>query len=285
MDRKTVTFFCCIFFILFIGSAFAETRDSEFALFKRSISPVYNWGENGLITVPKATPLGTGNIHFGASVQDSGKIEGDNLYLTAASIMIGTSSDVEFGYTKRQFIWDDGDKTDLDMDTYHFKARIFHIADSFIPQVALGINAVSLNDNEFTKEDDILFNPYLCATVNIPLIPEKFVLSATGVVENLYNEGKSSNAFFSAGADLAIFNTVYLLAEVQGLNKDKEDPIYNFGVKLKSGWFSFGVTMFNAIQNEVTADDDLDNEDSTYYMGYASIEIPLGKIFKGKDKK
>ncbi|MGE4520772.1 MAG: hypothetical protein AB7E04_14820 [Desulfobacteraceae bacterium] len=261
----------------------AETRESEFAMFKRSVSPVYNWGKNGLITVPKATTLGKWNVFLGGSAQEAGKIEGDNLYLTSGSVMVGTSSDVELGYTKRQFIWDDFDKTDLEMDTYHFKARVFHMTDNFIPQAAIGINAVSLKDNDFSSEEDILFNPYLSVTVQVPLYKEKVVFSATGVIETLYNEGDSSSAFFSAGADLAFFDTIYLIAEAQGINKDNEDPIFNFGAKIKAGWFSLGLAMYNAIQNDVTEDDMEDDEDSSYFMAYAGIEIPLGDMFK-KDK-
>jgi hypothetical protein len=254
-------------------------------MFKRSVSPVYSWGENGLITVPKATTLGKMNFHFGSSVRDSGKIEGDQLFLTSFSVMAGTSDDVEFGYTKRQFIWDDLDKTDLEMDTYHFKARVFHMADTFIPQLALGMNAVSLGENEFSNEEDILFNPYLAATIQIPVFSKNLMLSATAVAESLYNEGESSDLFFSAGADLCIYEKLYLIAEVQGLNKEDEDAIVNLGAKFKTGWFSLGVSMFNAIENDVDNEEDGADKDNSYFMAYAAVEIPFGKMFTTKNTK
>jgi hypothetical protein len=285
MGKRTWWMVCLVASMALGGAtgAWAGSREASFALFKRSISPVYHWGENGLITVPKAVTLGKGNIYLAGSVQDAGKLEGDNLYLTAATIMAGTSEDVELGYTRRQFIWDNFDKTDLEMDTFHFKARVFHMTDHYIPQLAVGIHAVSLSDNEFSSKDEILFNPYLAATIQVPLGTEKAMFSVTGVAEVLYNEGESGEAFFSAGADLVLWETLYLVAEIQGINRDKEDHIVNFGAKLKSGWFSLGVSLFNALE-EKAAEDKGKKEDNSYWMGYAAVEIPLGKIFGGKDR-
>ncbi|MCW7754504.1 hypothetical protein OOT00_10960 [Desulfobotulus sp. H1] len=276
-----------LFASLVLGSAtgaWAGSREASFALFKRSISPVYHWGQNGLITVPKAVTLGKGNFYLAGSAQDAGKIEGDRLFLTAATIMAGTSEDVELGYTRRQFIWDNLDKTDLEMDTFHFKARIFHMTDTFIPQLALGIHAVSLSDNEFNSYDEILFNPYLAATVQIPLGTEKAMLSLTGVAEVLYNEGETGQAFFSAGADLGFWETLYLVAEIQGINLDDGDPIVNIGARVKAGWFSLGVSLFNALEDK-SGELGQEKEDSRYWMGYAAVEIPLGTMLRGKQDR
>ena len=262
----------------------AASKQAEFALFKRSINPEYNWGENGVITVPKAVPAGKGNIYAAVSAQDSGTIEGDRIFLTAATLAVGTSDDVEFAYTRRQFIWDDLDKTDLSMDTYSFKARIFHMTDSFIPQVALGMNAVSLENNEFDREEDILFNPYLAATIRVPLFTDKAVFSATAVAESIYNEGETSDLFFSAGADLVLFDMVYLLAEVQGLNKDEEDAVVNLGAKVKIGWVSLGVAVYNCIEEDVSTGDPGFTDDSSDVRAYALVELPLGKLLSKKDK-
>ncbi len=274
-----------IFLLWACQTVSAASKQSEFALFKRSINPEYNWGENGVITVPKAVPAGKGNIYLAASAQDSGSIEGDRIFLTAATLAVGTSEDVEFAYTRRQFIWDNLDKTDLSMDTYSFKARIFHMTDSIIPQVALGMNAVSVNNNEFDRSEDILFNPYLAATIRVPLFTEKAVLSATAVVESLYNEGETSDLYFSAGADLALFDTVFLLAEVQGINKDEEDPVVNLGAKVKVGWVSLGVAVYNCIEEEVSTGDPEFTTDSSDVRAYALVEVPLGKIFSKTDAK
>ncbi len=52
----------------------AETIASEFSLFKRITSPSMNWGENSMMLVPKANPIGKGNINISATSVDSGKI-------------------------------------------------------------------------------------------------------------------------------------------------------------------------------------------------------------------
>lgn len=265
-------------------TATAASKQSEFALFKRSINPDYKWGENGVITIPKAIPTGKWNIYAAGSAQDSGSIEGDRIYLTSGTIMVGTSDDVEFGYTRRQFIWDNFDKTDLSMDTYSFKARVFHMTDSILPQVALGVNAVSLKNNEFDNQEDILFNPYMAVTIRVPLFTEKAVLSATGVAESIYNEGESSDLFFSAGADLVFFDMVYLLAEVQGIDKAQDDYVVNVGAKVKIGWFSLGLAGYNVVKKDVSTGDTGFSDDSTDLRAYASVEIPLGKMFTHDDK-
>jgi hypothetical protein len=267
-------------------TASAASKQAEFALFKRCITPEYKWGENGVITIPKAIPTGKWNIYAAGSAQDAGTINDDRIFLTSATIMVGTSDDVEFGYTRRQFIWDNFDKTDLSMDTYSFKARVFHMTDYIIPQAAIGVNAVSLDDNEFDNQDDILFNPYLAVTIQVPLFTEKAVLSATAVVESIYNEGESSDAFYSAGADLKLFDMLYLMAEVQGIEKSQEDYVVNLGAKVKIGWFSLGLAGYNVVQKDVSTGDPGFNEDSTDLRAYASVEIPLGKMFStGKSGK
>jgi hypothetical protein len=262
----------------------AASKQSEFALFKRSINPDYNWGENGVITVPKAMPAGKWNIYVAGSAQDAGTIEGDRLFLTSATVMAGTSDDVEFGYTRRQFIWDNLDKTDLSMDTYSFKARIFHMTDNLIPQVALGMNAVSLDNNEFDNQEDILFNPYLAATIRIPLFTEKAVLSATAVAESIYNEGETSDLYFSLGADLKLFDMLYLMAEVQGMGKEDDDKVVNVGAKLKVGWVSVGVAVYNCVEEDVSTGDPQFTNDSSDVRAYALVEVPLGKMFSKEEK-
>lgn len=265
-------------------TSWAASKQAEFALFKRSIAPDYKWGENGVITIPKAIPTGKWNIYGATSVQDSGTIGGDRIFLTSATLMVGTSDDVEFGYTRRQFIWDNLDKTDLAMDTYSFKARIFHMTDSLLPQAAIGVNAVSLEDNEFDNGEDILFNPYLAVTIRIPLFTEKAVISATAVAESIYNEGESSDLFFSAGADIVLFDTLYLMAEAQGIEKSEEDYVINLGAKLKLGWFSLGVAGYNVIEKDVSTGDPGFKDDSTDLRIYGAVELPLGKMFSKDDK-
>lgn len=279
--RKTALTAIVLFWMC--QTASAASKQSEFALFKRCITPDYKWGENGVITIPKAIPTGKWNIYAAGSAQDAGTINDDRLFLTSATVMVGTSDDVEFGYTRRQFIWDDLDKTDLAMDTFSFKARIFHMTDSLIPQAALGLNAISLDSNEFDDEEDILFNPYLAVTIRVPLFTEKAVLSATGVAESIYNEGETSDLFFSCGADLVLFDMLYLMAEAQGIGKDEDDYVVNVGAKVKIGWFSLGLAGYNVVQKDVSTGDPGFSNDSTDLRAYAAVELPLGKMFTKKD--
>ena len=67
MKRKFVLLAVAVIFC--IGSVAAQTSDTQFALFKRTIAPVMRWGENGILTVPKATTLGRANFFIGAMGQ------------------------------------------------------------------------------------------------------------------------------------------------------------------------------------------------------------------------
>lgn len=232
--------------LLCIGSIAAQTEDSEFALFKRTIAPVMRWGENGIMTVPKATTLGKANFFIGAMGQQAGTIEGLDLYLTSLSLMAGTSDDVEFGYTRRQLIWEDFMFSNLAMDTFHLKARFLNFGDYLIPQAALGVNAVSLVDNKFEDRNDILFNPYLAVTSTIPVFSQKILLSATAVAETIMNENQLGTYQFSGGVDLNLFDFLYGFAELQGFNPEStSSEVLNAGLKLRLGFLSAGIGLFN----------------------------------------
>ncbi|MDD5711541.1 MAG: hypothetical protein PHY31_02150 [Smithellaceae bacterium] len=290
--RKTTSLFILLLFVLSIYEvprAGAATTESDFAMFKRIISPAYKWGENGLLTVPKATTIGRYNFYLAANAQDAGKIEDRRIFLTTGSVMLGTSTDVELGYTKRTFIWDDFKRSDVDMDTAHLKARILHFSNDFIPQISVGINGASIHGNRVSNQGDILFNPYLAATINIPIVNRDYaILSATGVAEVLYNQGVSSDPFYSVGVDLILFKHLYLVAEVQGLNLKNQRQVVNAGAKFKYGWFSVGVGGFNlAAQKVATGEETLETENS-YLMAHASFEIPLERLCErksGEEKK
>lgn len=271
--------------LLCIGSAFAQTEENEFALFKRTIAPVMRWGENGIMTVPKATTLGKGNFFIGAMGQQAGTIEGLGLYLTSASLMAGTSDDVEFGYTRRQLIWEDFYFSNLSMDTFHMKARFLNFADYFIPQAAIGVNAVSLVDNKFTDRNDILFNPYLALTSTIPIFTPKILFSVTAVAETIMNKDQLGKYQFSGGADLNLFNFLYGFAEIQGFDPNSiKSEVLNVGVKLRLGFLSAGVGMFNISLTPGEGDNILDQYASSLldlananYMATVAFDIRLGK--------
>jgi len=265
--------------------AAAQSADKEFALFKRTVAPVMRWGENGILTVPKATTLGKANFFLGIMGQQAGTIDGLDLYLTSASLMAGTSDDVELGYTRRQLIWEDFYLTNLSMDTFHLKARFLNLANYLLPQAAIGVNAVSLVDNKFEDRNDILFNPYLAVTSTIPIFTSKILFSVTAVAETIMNENQLGRYQFSGGADLSLFNFLYGFAELQGFNpKEDSNEVLNVGVKLRLGFVSLGLGMFNISVQTGETDDLWDQYASSLldlqnanYMATLAFDIRLGK--------
>ena len=261
--------------LLSISYLFGMTKDSEFALFKRSVSPVYEWGENGIMTVQKATTIGKNNFYMGINTLDAGKLQGDRLFLTSATVMFSSSEDVEIGYTKRVFVWDDLDYANLKMDTFHLKGRFFNMTENLIPQIAVGVNAVSLKDESYNKRD-MLYDIYLVATSQFNYF-ENFKLSVTASAERLYDEHQTSDVMFSGGVDMIVLKHLYLLAEIQGINKNGDNGIINVGAKLKLGWFSIGGGIFNLTREEFSKGDL--NDEKNYWIANMTLEIPFGKIF------
>ncbi len=288
MKRKFVLLAVAVIFC--IGSVAAQTGDTEFALFKRTIAPVMRWGENGILTVPKATTLGKGNFFVGAMGQQAGTIEGLDLYLTSVSLMAGTSDDVEFGYTRRQLIWEDLYFSNLSMDTFHLKARFLNFGDYLIPQAAIGVNAVSLVDNKFEDRNDILFNPYLAVTSTIPIFTPKILLSVTAVAETIMNENQLGQYQFSGGADINLFNFLYGFAEIQGFDPNiVNSQVLNAGVKLRLGPLSAGIGIFNMTLTPGEGDNLVDQYASSLvdlgnanYMATVALDISLGSKPKAK---
>jgi hypothetical protein len=274
-----------IFTVLFLiaSQALAETKESEFAMFKRTTSQVMLWGKNGILTVPTAIPVGRGDVYLGITTQDAGKIEDKKLFLTTGSVVVGTSDDVELAYTKRTFIWEDGYRSDIEMDTFHLKTRVLHLTDSLIPQIAVGINASSLKQNQFNKVSEILFNPYIAVTEQIKAFNNKLVIGLSAVADVLYNEGATSDTFFSAGINVGLFEHLFLVAEAQGIGKEDEDPIINAGLRLKVWWLNAGFGYFNLApkKNDEGDVEGVDFTESSYWMATLALEIPLGKLFKG----
>jgi len=264
----------------------ADTTSSEWELFKNNVSPSMMWGEDSIMLVPKANTLGRGHIYLSTMALDSGKIQNDRLFLTTNTVMVSTSDDVEFGYSRKLFIWDNFDYTNIKMDTFHLKARIFHLTNNYVPQIAIGVNLVSLAANKFNKEKDYLYNPYAVVSMRIPLFTENAVLTLTGMAEKVMNEGESSEPKFGGGADLKLFKHLYLLGEIVGIDKDGKNGVINAGAKLKLGWISLGGGVFNIGRDTIIKDnqDTEGTKNKRYWMANISIDIPLDKLFKG-DKK
>lgn len=275
-----------MFIAIFLSvGAYAQTSSSVYSLFKRSISPSMSWGENGVMTVPKATTIGRGNVNLGLVTVDSGQIDSQKLYLTSATLMVGTSRDVELGYTKKAFIWEDGKRSNISMDTLHLKIRLLDLADYYIPQVAIGVNGASLSTNQFDTTEDFLFNPYLAVTLPMRVFTDNFIINVTGVAENVVSEGENTETFFSAGVDMQLFKHLSLMAETQGLGNSKADPIVNLGAKATLGWFSLGAGLFNISQAKLKDQNvNADSNQEQYWMLHANVKIPLHKLF-GDDPK
>jgi len=271
------------FMIMLPAYVTAETATNEFAMFKRTISPAWLWGENGELTIPKATPIGKYNFYAAMSGQDAGQIQGEKLYNTNTSFVFGTSDDAEIGYTKRQLYWANGDRTDLKSDVFHIKARVLNLAESFIPQLSVGVIGMSLKDNQFTSTSEILFNPFAAATINVPLFSEHHVLSITATAETLYADGESTDTFYNAGADLSLFDRKLIIAvEQQGIGKTDSKSIMNAGVKLKLWDFlSLGAGKFNMSKSAV---DKTISQANSYTMFFVSLELPLGRWSKAKSE-
>jgi hypothetical protein len=263
---------------------FAGTSASTYALYKQSISPAMSWADNGILTVPKANTIGRNNINFGITSIDSGSINNQKLYLTSATLMLGTSEDVELGYTKKTFIWEDGERSDINMDTIHLKARLLHITDYYTPQIAFGINGASLSGGKVTNatKEEFLFNPYIAITIPIRVFTDNFIMTFTAVAENIMSEGDSTETFFSGGMDLQIYRDFYLMAEAHGLNTDDgEPPIVNIGFKYRYGWMSLGAGLFNISEDKLKEKKVNASENKEqYWMLHANITIPMGKIVK-----
>ncbi len=292
MNKKLLIFL--ILFLMVFPHIFADSGQLDFALFKRTVSPVMKWGENGVLTIPKATTVGRTNVYIGAMGQEAGRINNLELYLTSASLMAGTSEDVEIGYTRRQLIWEDFFFTDMAMDTFHMKARVLDFGTSLLPSVAVGVNGVSLVDNTFTNQKDILFNPYISATSKLELLPNFLELSITAVAETIMSDGEFGALQLSAGADANLLKILYVFGEVQGINIEvPQQEMVNIGAKVKLGWLSAGVGMFNIIRetDDASLSDDVIgnissstfNLDAARYMASVVVEVPVGKVFLGTE--
>ncbi len=297
MGRKLLLLLVLV--MLCSGLLFAANESQEFALFKRTVSPVMKWGENGVLTIPKATPIGRLNVYAGMFGQQAGVLNGLNLFLTSATVMAGTSEDVELGYTRRQLIWEDFYFTNMSMDTIHLKTRVLDFGKDVMPSVSVGMNGVSLVNNSFEDQNNILFNPYLVATSYIELIPGMLELDITAVAETILSEGEFGIPQFSLGADVNLFDMIYVFGEVQGVQVDLENfdltkssnEMINIGARVKYEGLSIGLGMFNIIRDTGDDDDIISNiSESTFdlssakYMATVVYELPLTRYLPSENE-
>ncbi len=296
MNRRILFFL--VLFLLCFSLIFAGEGELEFALFKRTVAPVMMWGENGVLTIPKASTIGRLNSYVGMFGQQAGQLNGLDLYLTSLTVMVGSSEDVELGYTRRQLIWEDFYFTDMAMDTIHLKTRVLDFGEDVMPSVSVGMNGVSLVDNTFTNENDILFNPYVVATSYISILPDFLELTVTAMAETIMSAGEFGMPLFSLGVDAHLMHMLYVFGEIQGVQVDLENfdltqstnEMINIGARLKLGWISVGVGMFNIIRGTSEGEDLIDNItsstfnlDSAKYMATVVVEVPLTDFIPSMD--
>jgi hypothetical protein len=248
---------------------------------------VYKWGENGVLTVPKPDPIGRYNAYVGGNFQSAGSIEGAQLVHATGTFMIGLADNVDFGVTHRALVWDDLARTDLRMNTFHFKARILHLADWIFPQVGVGINATSLSENRFDDRGRVLFNPYVTATSTIPLDGDhRYWIALTAMMESAYVEGASARPFFNFGADIAaIPETLHLVTELQGFTKTEDRAVLNAGARLRYRWGAIGLGAFNLIPSAERVDNVAFDSSRVYLMANATIDLPFSLLFAGGSKE
>ena len=268
--RRKLFFGGILTILLLLGAtAYADTATSDYNMFKRSTSPAYLWGGNGVLTIPKAQPVGKYNTYLAAYGQEAGTIQGDTLYYSRATLMIGTSDDVELGFTKAQLIWDNGEKTDVEADVYSCKARVLNLGEYWLPSVAIGAHGTSLQGNRFNSEKDLLFNPYITATIKVPLFHENVIFSGTIDSEWLHNNGESTKDFINIGVDISILDDFLIVAAEQlGVNDEELEPTFNVAAKLKLlKVIHIGLGQYNLGEK---------NDRDAYFVGFIGISMPFG---------
>ncbi len=130
----------------------------------------------------------------------------------------------------------------------------------------------------------------MVATSYIEILPNILELDITVMAETIMSDGKFGIPQFSLGADAHLFNMFYVFGEMQGLQVDlanfditkSTNEMVNIGAKVKIGWVSVGLGMFNIVRDTTEGEDIIDNiSSSTFniesakYMASVVVEVPL----------
>lgn len=270
---RLIPVLCGIAISLGVGNANASA--DHFSRFKQTITPSYLLGVNGLVTIPTADTVGRHNAFVGATVVDAGEVAGESLYNVRASAVFGSSDDVELGYTRNTLIWDNGDRTEMDADVFHFKVRLLNLANSFIPKVAFGTLAMSVRENEFDQGSDVLFAPFVVATSRFPLA-DGHELTVTADMEWLHHGGQDSEQFFNAGIAGSFWHEkLTVVLEKQGIGRDGDDAeaVTNVAVQAKLyDMFTLGLGVYDLDRYSDT------DEGMMIKLGFS---LPLGEWLGG----
>ena len=216
---------------LFLILAFSATSASavvttglDWAFFKNYNSPAWVWGVNGLITMPIAQTMGKGRVAVSLSGIDCGTLQGKQMVFSTASLQVGTSSDVELGYTKKFLAWD-WNRTDVEGEILHLKVKILDVAEN-APKVSIGTIAFALTNKDNYSAKDMFFDVFAVVSQQIGI----------GRIHLGYEFGMvgqaTSKPFLFAGTDIPI-GPLLLIGEYVGSDKDGQGGVTNAGISYK----------------------------------------------------
>jgi hypothetical protein len=208
-----------------VATASAATTGLDWAFFKNYMAPAWVWGQNGLITIPIAETLGKGHVALSFNGIDSGKLQDKQLVYTTASLQIGTSSDVELGYTKKFLVWN-WMRTDIEGETLHLKVKVFDVSES-APKISLGTIAFALTNKDNYSAKDMFFDVFAVLSQNLS-IARIHLGYEFGMVGQA-----TSKAFFFAGTDIPI-GPFSILGEYVGSDKEGQGGVSNAGLSFRA---------------------------------------------------
>ncbi|MCK5155174.1 MAG: hypothetical protein KAQ69_02000, partial [Spirochaetales bacterium] len=132
----------------------------------------------------------------------------------------------------------------------------------------------------------------------ISILPDFLELTVTAMAETIMSAGEFGMPLFSLGVDAHLMHMLYVFGEIQGVQVDLENfdltqstnEMINIGARLKLGWISVGVGMFNIIRGTEENEDLIDNItsstfnlDSAKYMATIVVQVPLTDFIPSMD--
>ncbi|HAR63656.1 MAG: hypothetical protein DKM50_00105 [Candidatus Margulisiibacteriota bacterium] len=214
------------------NGGYSTTSSLDWNLFKKYNSMIFIPNQNGLLTVPIATTIGKGKIAAGLSSLEAGKISDTKVYYTNAGILLGTSDDVEIGYSKKALVFsDDYSRTDIEGANLYLKIKLLDWGD-VVPRIAVGLTATSLTNESDLDKYNTFMNAFAVTSIMFDLFAARIGLHAG--LENGFMGDNQGDPFFFGGATITLFDFINLCGEYVGANQEGEDGMVNAsaGVKL-----------------------------------------------------
>ena len=145
---------------------------------------------------------------------------------STVSLQVGTSADVEIGYTKKFLLWQ-WKQTDIEGEILHLKVKLLDVSE-YAPKVSLGTVAFALTNKDNYSTKDMFFDVFTVVSQNIYLARLHL-----GYEFGMVGQA-TSKAFFFAGTDIPI-GPVSLLGEYVGSDKEGKGGVANAGISYKAG--------------------------------------------------